>query len=51
MSEPAGNPCPDNRASAVGFVAHCLGVRSPKKIAEMIAFYDLHCPACEHQRN
>lgn len=46
-----GEPCMANRASAVGFVAHALGVRSVSQITEMIAWYDLHCPACEHQRN
>lgn len=46
-----GDACMGNRASAVGFVAHCLGVRSLPQIAEMIALYDLHCPNCVHTRN
>jgi hypothetical protein len=46
-----GEPCIRNRESAVGFIAHCLGVRSVPKIAEMIALYDLHCPNCSHMRN
>ncbi len=46
-----GEPCWPNRESAVGFIAHCLGVRSVSKISEMIALYDLHCPNCKHLRN
>jgi len=47
-----GQPCAANRASAVAFIAHCLGVRGEvwDYARSLLAQYDARCDNlnCEH---
>lgn len=48
----AGQPCMSNRASAVAYIAHCLGVRNDvwTYSEELLAEYDANCKDtdCKH---
>ncbi len=47
-----GRPCMANRASAVAFLAHCLGVRGPvwEYAEQLLHDYDARCDGrdCDH---
>ncbi len=47
-----GSPCIGNRASAVAYLAHCLGVRGQAWLyaESLLAEYDAFCPGrdCTH---